>query len=126
MSGVQRGLFVLVPLVVFALAPVGLIPTAAGVALGMNVGYLWLLPRTGGTFPVRVGLPAQALKLIIGWGGLLLLRYSLKALFPEAVVFDFIRYAVLGLWAGWLAPVLFNLVLRRTPAPVDQPSQPSP
>jgi membrane-associated phospholipid phosphatase len=112
-----RVLLVAIPALVFVLVPRELIPMATGFAAGVNLGVLWLWPRTGGAFPVRVGLPAQALKLLIGWGGLMLLRVALKALLPETELADFMRYVTLGLWAGWVAPLVFALVLKRSPAP---------
>ncbi len=96
------------PIAIFVLFPSKYTAVAVGALTGMNTGYLVLLPRFGGTFPVRGPLPQQIAKIIIGWLGLLLLRTVLKSAFPDALVFHFVRYAAIGLWAGFLAPLVFK------------------
>ncbi len=96
------------PIAVFALFPSKYTAVATGAMTGLNIGYLVLLPRFGGTFPVRAPLPQQIVKVIIGWLGLLLVRTVLKSVFPDAFVFHFVRYAAIGLWAGFLAPLVFR------------------
>ena len=108
--------FVIVPAVIFFLLPNKTVAVAGGMAAGFNLGYLLILPRHIGTFPVRVGAGAQAIKIVIGIGGVLALRLGLKAFFPEELPFDFLRYTMVGLWVGWLAPFVFTLALRRTRA----------
>lgn len=111
-----------VPVMIFVAVPTKYTAVAAGCLTGMNIGYLVLLPRFGGTFPVRVPLTQQIAKIVIGLLGILLLRTVLKSLFPQALVFDAVRYAVIGLWAGFLAPILFRRLFAAQPAVVAQGS----
>jgi undecaprenyl-diphosphatase len=56
----------------------------------------------------------------IGTAGMFILYFGLKTLFPAEgeslfLVFRFIRYAMLGLWAGLAAPLLFRLLRMHSP-----------
>ncbi len=45
---------------------------------------------------------------LFGLAGLLLLRAGLKTVFPAGLLFDGVRYGLIGLWAGFLVPWLFG------------------
>jgi membrane-associated phospholipid phosphatase len=110
--------FLIVPIVAFALLPNKNMATAAGVGLGTNLGFLWILPRHIRTFPVRVGLKWQIVKIVIGIAGIFIVRLAIKPLLPDSALSDFIRYSLVGLWIGWLAPFVFTLIVKETPVPV--------
>ncbi|MDI6870724.1 MAG: phosphatase PAP2 family protein [Bacillota bacterium] len=52
----------------------------------------------------------QLAKVLLGLPGLFLLRTGLKALFPETLLFDGVRYGLVGLWVGFIVPWLFAWV----------------
>jgi membrane-associated phospholipid phosphatase len=118
LSPVIRVLLLVVPTIVFLLVPSKVTGVGAGMALGVNIGFLWLIPHTIGTFPVKVGMQSQIIKAVIGIAGLMMIRLLLKALLPETFLADFMRYCVLGLWVGWAAPAIFSLMFKTAPAPV--------
>ena len=99
---------VIVPIVVFAAYPNDTTSLALGVICGVNLGYGILLPLTGQGFPVRVMFLKQVAKMVIGLGGLLLIRVLLKMVLPDPIAFRFLRYAVMGIWCGLAAPLLFR------------------
>ncbi len=74
----------------------------AGLVGGMLIESEWLNINT------RVRWWQQGLKIIIGVAGLLILKSSIKALFPLELWADWIRYGMLGLWIGLGAPWLFS------------------
>ncbi|MFC0470788.1 phosphatase PAP2 family protein [Halalkalibacter kiskunsagensis] len=77
----------------------------AGFLFGAGIGYL-LEART-----VQMLIPTNLWKKVaaylIGVGGLFFLQVGLKAIFPEMIVFDFIRYGCIGLWGLLGAPYVF-------------------
>jgi membrane-associated phospholipid phosphatase len=99
---------VALPIAVFSVAPSDTTSLGMGVICGLNLGYGILLPRFADGFPVRVAPPKQVAKMAIGLSGLLLIRGLLKALLPDPQVFRFIRYAIMGLWSGLAAPLIFR------------------
>lgn len=60
-------------------------------------------------FDVKAPLPIQVLKYGIGIGVLMALRFLLKMLFPAGMVFDALRYFIMGIWVIILAPLVFSL-----------------
>ena len=98
---------VALPILAFAAFPNDITALALGVICGVNLGYVILLPAIGGGFPVRVAFLKQVAKMVIGLGGLLLIRVLLKMVLPDLAIFRFIRYAVMGIWCGLAAPLLF-------------------
>lgn len=55
-------------------------------------------------------LGRQVSKVLLGITGLLLIRAGLKGVFPAGLVFDGLRYGLIGLWAGFVVPWLFDFV----------------
>ncbi len=47
---------------------------------------------------------------VIGIGTVVVIKSILKSIFPEMIVFEYIRYAVMGLWVFLIAPALFVLL----------------
>jgi membrane-associated phospholipid phosphatase len=96
--------------------PVGVLGTMLGAGLGVI-----MMKRSGprqGAGRWMTGLT----RVVIGLAVLFALRAALSAVFPTepetlAMLFRYIRYAIMGLWTMWLAPVVFTWVgLSRGPA----------
>jgi len=103
--GIQLGIALVVPLVLFALHPSEGSALITGVAFGMLPGFVveehFVRFRSDGVWWKRV------LRFVVGVIPLLALYLGLKLVFPEGDLFRFVRYALVGLWAGLLAPWLF-------------------
>lgn len=102
----QIAIAIIAPLGLFALHPTLNIAKATGVLLGFYAGVpieaRWI------RFDARATWVKQVIKFAIGLAVLLALRFGLKALFPQDVaLFDFIRYATMGLWVSIGAPFVF-------------------
>lgn len=80
----------------------------AGFLFGVAIGYRLV----GQQEPARAAaLPKQLMRVILGLGLVLGLRVGLKLAFPESLVFDFIRYSLIGLVATVLPRFYPNLGL---------------
>lgn len=77
-----------------------------GALTGFLAGYL-VEPRFIG-FDVRARLTMQVFKLAFGLTVLFLLRLILKLIFPELLIFFFLRYMMLILWVTIAAPYIFK------------------
>lgn len=102
---VQLGIALALPLILFALHPSEGSALITGVAFGMLPGFVleehFVRFRADGVWWKRV------LRFIVGVIPLLALYLGLKLVFPEGDGFRFVRYALVGVWAGWLAPWAF-------------------
>lgn len=78
----------------------------AGALTGFTAGYL-IEPRYIG-FDVHASLALQIFKLAFGLTVLFLLRLILKLIFPELLIFLFLRYMILILWVTIAAPYIFK------------------
>lgn len=96
--------------------------------LGVVLGTLWgalvglTLEAERVRFDHRAPFVNQALKLALGIGVVLALRFGLKAILPEGDLADFLRYAVIGLWVTFGAPWAFvqlRLASRLIAEPAD-------
>ena len=76
-----------------------------GVGIGAFLGLLW---ETRVDFSVEGSKRRRALRLVLGAAALLILRVALKAVFPEGLFFDGLRYAVVGAGATGLWPWVFT------------------
>ncbi len=101
---------VVIPLVIALVYPSDDVISAMGAFLGAGVGIVlawrWVSFSAAGPFWQR------AVRLLLGAAVLLALRFGLRAVFPgegEALyaLMRFVRYVVIGLWAGLGAPWLF-------------------
>ena len=82
--------------------------TAGAALAGMAVGFV--LERRWVGFSVRGRLGLRILRLLVGLIGIALFWAGLKIVFTglePAPLFRFIRYALVGLWAGFGAPWVF-------------------
>lgn len=82
----------------------------AGTIFGLAVGLVWLT-RMGG-FEMKVPFWKLVLRYLVGVVGVLVIRYGLKAVFPEgetlvAYAFRYLRYALIGVWVSGGAPWTF-------------------
>jgi membrane-associated phospholipid phosphatase len=93
------------PALLAALHPTPDAVRAMGALWGLGVGYL--LERRYLGFRPRAVWYVQAAKMVVGIAIMFGLRVGLKALFPDAALWHFLRYAIMGLWGIPLAPWLF-------------------
>ncbi|MBN1979402.1 MAG: phosphatase PAP2 family protein [Anaerolineae bacterium] len=107
---VRLALAVVIPLVLVLLFPSDDSLSAMGVFLGAGVGIVltghWVHFNAGGP------LWQRGVRLLLGAAVLLALRFGLKAVFPDEgetfyALLRFVRYALIGLWAGLGAPWVF-------------------
>lgn len=87
----------------------GLLSTT-GTLFGLGAGFAWLNSRGG--FHTDGSGWQRILRYVAGVIGVLVIRYGLKAIFPAGetwlgLVFQYIRYAVIGAWVSAGAPLLF-------------------
>jgi len=81
-----------------------------GLFFGASLG-LMLMQRTT-SFSVKGTWGQRAARLALGAIGVLVIRFGLGAIFPTeplipAMMFRYVRYAMIALWAIWLAPLVF-------------------
>jgi len=62
-------------------------------------------------FNVKTTLPKQFIKYALGVGILLFIKQLLKILLPSNVIFDFIRYVLIGLWITCGSTYMFQKLL---------------
>ncbi len=67
-------------------------------------------------FDAKAPFWKQAVKFALGIAVVLILKEGLKMLFPQAPVFDLVRYLILGLWITVGAPALFSALRLRAAA----------
>jgi len=88
--------------------------TLGGIALGIFGGAAIYRARYGGY--QAQGKPAHLiLRYLIGLAGILLVWYVLGSLLPDqpessAAIFRYLRYALLGFWMSFLAPLVFRKI----------------
>lgn len=78
---------------------------ATGVLVGMFGGYL--IERKYINFQEKATLSKNLIKFFLGIGTVSLIQLVLKYIFPEYLIFDFIRYAITGLCITAGVPFLF-------------------
>ncbi len=76
-----------------------------GFMLGLPLGYL-LDERYIG-WSERASPFCNVAKVLLGFAGIVVIRFGLKMVFPQTAVADIVRYALAGFWASFLAPLLF-------------------
>ena len=84
--------------------------STTGTLFGLGAGLAWLTKRGG--FHANGSGWQRFLRYVVGVIGVLVIRYGLKAIFPEgetwlALTFQYIRYAAIGAWVSAGAPLLF-------------------
>ncbi len=91
-----------------------------GTFLGFCTSLIFELKWVG--FDVRAVWWKQLVKLALGLAIAFALRLGLKAILPPTALFNFMRYAVIGIWVGIGAPWVF--VAMRLAGRVSRPSVP--
>ncbi|MFH2039464.1 MAG: phosphatase PAP2 family protein [Chloroflexota bacterium] len=84
--------------------------STTGTLFGLGAGFAWL--TRGGGFQTHGSGWQRILRYVVGVIGVLVIRYGLKAIFPEGetwlgLIFQYIRYAAIGAWVSAGAPLLF-------------------
>ena len=93
--------------------------TATGALFGLAGGYIML--NSQGGYDTRGSLVQHILRYLIGVAGILLIWYGLGQVFPgQANLIGYglryFRYALVGAWAAWWAPLLFIRLHLASPA----------
>ncbi|ARK30892.1 phosphatase PAP2 family protein [Halalkalibacter krulwichiae] len=101
----QWSLAILIPLFFVAFFPEEEGAKYAGFLLGAGIGYLIEGQKVNMLISNRTVKKISA--YAIGIIGLFALQIGLKFIFPEHIVFDFIRYSCIGLWGLLGAPYMF-------------------
>lgn len=84
-----------------------------GIVFGFAAGYVFLKTGKGKDFSANEGsLVKKLLRLVVGFIGISLIYFGLKAVFPGSTsphgqLFRFLRYGLTGFWASFVAPILF-------------------
>lgn len=84
---------------------------AAGGFVGFAVGYY--LEKKYVKFDVKAVWWIQVIKVVLGLGIAFGFKEGLKLVFPDEILFDFIRYFVVGVWAAFGAPLVFKYGILR-------------
>ena len=84
---------------------------AAGAYVGFASGYF--VEKRYVKFDVKASFWIQVLKVVFGIVIVLGIKEGLKYAFPEMLIFDFIRYLLIGVWAAVGAPYVFKLCLKK-------------
>jgi len=85
--------------------------SGAGAFLGISLGAVFL--SASGGFQARGSLGKRALRYVVGVVGLVVIYFGLRLVFPDepfllGQTLRYIRYALVGLWAVYLAPKVFG------------------
>lgn len=85
---------------------------AAGAFVGFAIGYFLEKKYIG--YNVKTKLLFQILKVLIGIIIALAFKEGLKLIFPQNLIFTFIRYFVIGVWVSVGAPLVFKYVFKNS------------
>jgi len=118
--GLQLAVSIVVPGLAFALSAsrspafTEEVAQVLGFLAGAGIGYT--LESAYVKYDVRASLPVQVVKVILGMAGLMGVRYGLKAVFPQAALWNMLRYAAVAIWATLGAPFVFKALFDRRAA----------
>jgi membrane-associated phospholipid phosphatase len=84
---------------------------AAGGFMGFAIGYFVEKRYIG--YHVKNTNLNQVLKVLIGVVIALIIKEGFKLVFPDELIFDFIRYFLIGGWAAAGAPYMFKYVFKK-------------
>lgn len=106
--------FILIPIVpvVMILFPDHDLFVAAGAYVGFAVGYF--VEKRYVKFDVKASFWTQVLKVLFGLVIVLGIKEGLKIVFPELMIFDFLRYLLIGVWVAVGAPYVFKLCTKKS------------
>ncbi len=108
--GAQLALAVIVPLALLLLHPTKDAASPMAALMGMGMGFALLMRIT--SFSAAGPAWQVAVRFLVGMVGMSVLYFGLSAVFPHEgqplyFALRFVRYALVGLWAGLGAPWLF-------------------
>jgi membrane-associated phospholipid phosphatase len=94
----------------------------SGAFFGFAAGYA--ISENSLSFSARGTWPRKALRLLAGLGGIALLYFGLKAVFPKEgqpqyALFRFLRYGFIGFWGSYGAPWTFLKLKLAKPTPIS-------
>ncbi|SDZ02680.1 PAP2 superfamily protein [Evansella caseinilytica] len=98
-------LAVIVPLMLVLIFPEPEGYRYGGFLLGGGIGYF--IEKNKLDMVIPSSWVNRLAAYLVGIAGIFALQTGLKAVFPEAWLFDGLRYALIGLWGLWIAPWLF-------------------
>lgn len=108
--------------------PVGLsgVVTATGALFGLAAGVVWLSRRGG--FDAGGDGWRRVLRYLVGVAGILALTEGLDPIWPDgedpvALVYAYLRFAVIGAWIGGVAPWVFVRLRLASPLTREEPAQ---
>lgn len=86
--------------------------TIAGVAFGFTAGFAYWRHKFG-VYEIKCSALKRLARYAFGLLGIVALYFGLKIIFPEepllvGAIFRFIRYALIGLWVTFFAPLFFR------------------
>lgn len=101
--------FILLPIVpvMMILFPSHDLFVAAGAYVGFAGGYF--IEKRYVKYDVKAPFWIQVLKVFAGIAIVLGIKEGLSLVFPDVLIFDFIRYLLIGVWAAVGAPYVFKL-----------------
>ncbi|MCY6485178.1 phosphatase PAP2 family protein [Clostridium aestuarii] len=82
--------------------------TISGVTLGFFVGYN--IESQYIKFNEKTSMIINIFKFLVGVSIVLIIMKGLKLVFPKYLLFDFIRYCIIGIWMTSGAPYLFKKI----------------
>lgn len=82
-------------------------------AAGMAFAIGWFVEKNYIRFPTKGSFAFQAVKLLLGAAGALLLKSGLKSLLGDSIPADLIRYFLLVIWVMILYPLVIKAAARR-------------
>ncbi len=85
---------------------------AAGAYVGFAVGYF--VEKRYVKFVVKATFWIQVLKVVGGLVIVLGIKEGLGWLFPDMLIFDFIRYLLIGVWVALGAPYVFKICMKKS------------
>ncbi len=100
------GALIILPLLIYNIIPGNSINNYMGVFSGFLIGAY--LGRERIAFFPRNGILPTALKLIIGFAGLFLIKEGVKLLLPKILIAGFFRYWLMGFWITFIAPLIYS------------------
>lgn len=106
--GFQYILAIIVPIVLVLIFPEEEGFKFAGLLLGAGLGYL--LEGKFVKMEISRSIFRKVIAFVLGLLGMFVIQEGLKLVFPDPLIFDFIRYALIGIWGLYLAPLLFVLL----------------
>jgi membrane-associated phospholipid phosphatase len=98
----------IIPYLLFKILPGYDVVKSLGVLSGFIIGIILEKEKVGFS-PKSRPLP-HALKLLIGFAGVVIIKSGIKPVLPVIPASDYFRYWLLGIWITLFAPLVFNRI----------------